>query len=327
MHNIIEVKNLGKNYKNLKRGEGKFEMAKTFFSRKYKITKALHNVSFNVKEGEFVGIIGPNGAGKSTLIKILTGILYQDSGTAKVMGFVPQEDRKKYVKNIGVVFGQRTQLWWDIPVRDSFEMLKYIYNIPEKTFNKNMKIFSKILGIDKYLTQPVRKLSLGERMKCDLVASLIHNPKLVFLDEPTIGLDVEAKYKLREFLKHINKMGTTVILTTHDMGDIEELCPRTIVIDRGTLVIDSLTKDIKDRVSNERILLLDFKDKPPKINNKPGIKVIGREGDRIMLSVDMRKHYISTVIKEILSKHKVDDISIQQPSIEEVVRRIYKGEL
>lgn len=327
MANIIEVRNLSKNYKSLKRGSGKFATVKTLFSRKYKVVRALNKTNIDVKQGEFLGIVGPNGAGKSTLIKIMTGILTPSSGYVKANGFIPYEERKKYTQNIGVVFGQRTQLWWDLPVRDSFEMLKHIYRIPDKTYRENLKIFSKVLDIEKYMTQPVRKLSLGERMRCDIAASLIHNPKIVFLDEPTIGLDVEAKFKLRNFLKSVNEKGTTIILTTHDMGDIEELCPRTIIIDKGKLMLDEPTKNIKNKISNERILIIDFTGRPPKIKKRKGTKIIGKEGDRILISVDTRKCHVSDVIKDILSKCKVDDIEIQQPSIEEVIRRIYRGEM
>jgi len=311
----------------LKRGKGKLAFFKTFVSRKYKIIKALRNVSFDIEEGEFVGIIGPNGAGKSTLAKIVTGILTPSYGKATVMGLVPYENRRKYTQNVGVVFGQRTQLWWDLPVKDSFEMLKHIYKIPEKQFKKNMKIFSNILEINKYMMQPVRKLSLGERMRCDMAASLVHNPKVIFLDEPTIGLDVEAKHRLRQFLKYVNEQGVTIILTTHDMGDIEELCPRTIIIDKGKMIMDTPTKDLRGKVSKERTLIIDFKGKIPKIKTKKGIKVIGREGDRLLVSVDITKHSVSDIVKEILAKYKIDDITIEQPSIEEVIRRIYKGEL
>jgi ABC-2 type transport system ATP-binding protein len=177
------------------------------------------------------------------------------------------------------------------------------------------------------MMQSVRKLSLGERMRCDMAASLLHNPKIIFLDEPTIGLDVEAKHRMRQFLKKVNENGTTIILTTHDMGDIEELCPRMIVIDKGKVIIDAPTKEIKNRISNERILIIDFKGKPPKIKNKRGMKVFSKEGDRIIIKIDIRKHTVSAAIKSILSRYEVDDITIEEPSIEEVVRRIYKGEL
>ncbi|MBU3905259.1 MAG: ATP-binding cassette domain-containing protein [Nanoarchaeota archaeon] len=327
MGNIIESRRLSKDYRILKRGKGRFAFFKTLVSRDYKIVRALKNVTFDIREGEFVGIVGPNGAGKSTLAKILTGILTPSSGKVKVMGLVPYESRRKYTQNIGVVFGQRTQLWWDLPVKESFNMLKHIYKIPEKDFQKNMKIFNKILEIDKYMMKPVRKLSLGERMRCDVAASLLHNPKVIFLDEPTIGLDVEAKHNLRQFLKHVNEQGVTVILTTHDMGDIEELCPRTIIIDHGKVIIDTPTSELRGKVSKERTLIIDFIGKPSKIKTRSGIKIIGREGDRILLSVDIRKHCVSDIVREMLTKYKISDVTIEQPSIEEVIRRIYKGEL
>ena len=322
--NIIETKKLSKEFNTPVRKPGLSGALKGVISRKNKKKIALKNVNIKINRGEFVGIIGPNGAGKSTLIKILTGILTPSSGTASVLGFIPWTQRQNYAKRIGVVFGQRTQLWWDLPVADSFDLLKSIYKISDRKQKANLAEFSRVLGIKKYFNQPVRKLSLGERMRCDLAASLLHSPELVFLDEPTIGLDVEAKWAMREFLKKTNKKGTTVILTTHDMGDIEELCPRLIIIDGGKVIYDGPTEDVKNMVT-ERGLVVDFKaPSPKKITLPSGIRLIGRQGDQAEFSINMKRINVSTAIKTILTKYKVDDISITEPSIEEIIRRIYR---
>ena len=209
------------------------------FVRDYKTVSAVDSVNFSIERGEMVGYIGPNGAGKSTSIKMLTGILVPSSGEIRVNGFVPFRQRRQYVKTIGVVFGQRTQLWWDIAVVESFKLLRRIYDVPQRDFDARMERFDEILGIRDYLHTPVRKLSLGERMRCDLAAALLHNPPLLFLDEPTIGLDVVAKDHIRQFLRAINReFQTTVLLTTHDLDDIEELCRRIMIIDHGKVLYD-----------------------------------------------------------------------------------------
>jgi len=323
--NLIKVKNLSKKFKTLKRKPGFKGALTNLFSRDYKIIKALQNISFKIKEGEFVGIIGPNGAGKSTLIKTLTGILIPDKGEVKVFDLIPYKQRQKYTKNIGVVFGQRTQLWWDLPVKDSFELIKAIYNIPEDIYKKNLKKFSDILDIKEYLSTPVRKLSLGQRMRCDLAASLIYEPGIVYLDEPTIGLDVEAKHRIRQFLKELNKSGTTVILTTHDMDDIEELCPRIIIIDKGKKIYDGPIDQIKKIFGKERTLVIDFYgDITNGKFNWKGVKLIEKEGDIVKLLINTNKTSVSGIIKRILSKWSVQDISIEEPQIEEIIRKIYR---
>jgi len=318
---IIEAKNLTKEFKNLKRKS----FFRDIFSRDYKKIKALDRINLKIERGEFVGIIGPNGAGKSTLIKILTGILTPSSGSAKVLGITPYEKRKENAKNIGVVFGQRSQLWWDLPVKDTFELLKHIYKIPKDRYDENLKKFSDVLGIDKYLDVPVRKISLGERMRCDLAASLMHNPEIVFLDEPTIGLDVEAKFRMREFLKDINGKGRTIILTTHDMGDIEELCSRIVIIDNGKKIYDGLFRDIKKRFGTERVLIVDFQNKVEKNKLKwKGVRFLDSEENKVFLGIDTKKTTVSDIIKKILEKWPIYDVSIEEPKIEEIIRKIYR---
>ncbi|MFH1228876.1 MAG: ATP-binding cassette domain-containing protein [Candidatus Aenigmatarchaeota archaeon] len=324
MSKIIEVKNLRKEFKTLNRGAGLKGQLRTLFSRKYETKNALDDVSLCVEEGEFLGIIGPNGAGKSTLIKVLTGILTPTSGEARVMEMVPYKNRQENAKSIGVVFGQRTQLWWDLPVKESFELLRHIFKIPDNVFKENIENFSNILGIDKYMSVPVRKLSLGERMRCDLAASLLHNPKVVYLDEPTIGLDVEAKHRIREFLKNLNKKGVTIILTTHDMGDIEELCPRIVIIDKGKKIFDGPVSEIKKKFGKERVLLIEFHDDVDTANiNFEGAKIISRDGSEIKFSIDTNKTSVSEIAKKIFAKYPVHDISIEEPDIEQIIRDIY----
>ena len=231
---MIEVEGLKKYYKIAKRDKGLMQTMRGLFKRKYEIRKAVDDISFQIKKGEIVGFIGPNGAGKSTTIKMLSGILYPDEGKLGVNGFVPYKQRKQYVKNIGVVFGQKTQLNWDLPLIESFELMKFIYKIPQEKYEENLHKFVKLLDMEDFINQPVRQLSLGQRMRGDIVAALLHSPEVVFFDEPTIGLDVVAKEKIRDFIKYMNKTEqTTIIFTTHDMQDIEKVCDRLIIIDSG----------------------------------------------------------------------------------------------
>ena len=319
---IIEVKNLSKEFKTLKRES----VIKGLFSRTYKKSKALNRVNLKIEKGEFVGVIGPNGAGKSTLIKILTGILTPTSGYVKVKDVIPYERRKENAKNIGVVFGWRTQLWWDLIVQDSFELIKYLYKIPENRFKDNLETFTTVLGIDKYLKSPVRKLSLGERVRCDLTASLLHDPPILFLDEPTIGLDVVAKQQIRDFLTKINKeKKVTIIITTHDMGDIEELCERVIIIDKGKKIFDGSINDIKNRFGTKRVLVVDFQDIIDKKKLKfEGVKILETEGNRFFLEINTKRTSLSGIIKKIISKWSLDDVKIEEPDVEDIIRKIYR---
>src|SRR5215471_9278772 len=246
---IIEVRELSKQFRTFRRREGVLGALQNLFVREYITVNAVDRVSFTIQPGEMVGYIGANGAGKSTTIKILTGILVPTSGHVVANGSVPYRDRRRYTKELGVVFGQRTQLWWDIAVVESFKLLKEIYEIPDVGYRRRLDLFGEILGIGEYLHTPVRKLSLGERMRCDLAAALLHNPPLLFLDEPTIGLDVVAKDHIRHFLRAINeRYRTTVLLTTHDLDDIEELCRRIMIIDHGALLFDGPLAGLKERL-------------------------------------------------------------------------------
>ena len=243
---MITMENVCKSYKIAKRNAGFGEACKALFRRKYEELHALRGVSFTIEEGEMVGYIGPNGAGKSSTIKILSGILKPDSGTCLVDGRVPWKNRVAHVSQIGVVFGQRSQLWWDVPVIDSFELLKDIYSIPDRVYRSNLEELTELLNLEEFLKTPTRQLSLGQRMRCEIAASLLHRPKILFLDEPTIGLDAVSKLAVRDFIKKQNELHkTTVILTTHDMQDIEALTKRIILIGKGQILMDGTLEDIK----------------------------------------------------------------------------------
>ena len=259
MTSIIHVKLLEKTFKRYKDHKGYFGVLRNLFAREFDIIHAVDKVSFNINRGELVGYIGPNGAGKSTTIKMLTGLLVPTSGEVIVDGYIPWKDRKKYVKEIGAVFGQRTTLWWDLPVKNSLELLKYIYEIPEDQYKQNIELFKEILDLSALLDVPVRTLSLGQRMRADLCAAFLHNPKIVFLDEPTIGLDVVAKQHIRDFIRFINQeRQTTVLLTTHDLSDLHKLCERVMIIDLGKILYDGSLTKLLNAYGGRRILRVDF---------------------------------------------------------------------
>lgn len=245
---IVQLKGIGKSFKVAKRAAGLKQAAKALFVRDYTVVEALKDVSFSIGKGEIVGYIGPNGAGKSTTIKVMSGILVPDEGSCRVMGYTPWTDRVAYVKHIGVVFGQRSQLWWDVPVIDSYELLKDIYKIPQRMYEDNLRMLTETLDLAEFIRTPVRQLSLGQRMRCEIAASLLHSPSILFLDEPTIGLDAVSKLAVRQFIKTINKeQGVTVILTTHDMADIEALADRILMIGKGALLYDGSLEQLRGR--------------------------------------------------------------------------------
>lgn len=256
---MIKVEHVRKTYKVSKRNAGFGPALKALFHKEYEYIHALDDVSFTISEGEMVGYIGPNGAGKSSTIKILSGILTPEDGTCQIDGLTPWKDRIRHVQNIGVVFGQRTQLWWDVPVLDSFELLKEIYRIDPNIYKRNLEMLSELLNLSELLKTPVRQLSLGQRMRCEIAASLLHNPKILFLDEPTIGLDAVSKLAVRDFILQLNReKNTTVILTTHDMQDIEALTNRVILIGRGKVLLDGTIDDIRGNFASTEEALADF---------------------------------------------------------------------
>jgi ABC-2 type transport system ATP-binding protein len=325
---LVEVQNLTKEFRTFKRREGVKGAIQNLFVRERLIVKAVDRVSFSIQPGEMVGYIGANGAGKSTTIKMLTGILVPTGGRVFANGFVPYRDRRHYTKRIGVVFGQRTQLWWDIAVVESFKLLKELYEIPDEDYRKRLGLFSEILNLKDYMNTPVRKLSLGERMRCDLAASLLHNPPLLFLDEPTIGLDVVAKDRIREFLKEINRLErTTVLLTTHDLSDIEELSRRIMIIDRGKILFDGDLAEMKKRLAQYTQVKFFLKDRTqaallPQVTTD-GISCERVDDVTFLMRFDREKHSSAEVIRNLVNRLEVRDIFIEEEPIEDIVKRIY----
>jgi ABC-2 type transport system ATP-binding protein len=320
---MIEVKNLSKTFKVYKRNEGLKEAFKALFNRKYEIVQALDDVSFNIDEGEMVGYIGPNGAGKSTTIKIMSGILNPDRGQCIINGRTPWKDRINHVRDIGVVFGQRTQLWWDVPVVDSLSLIKDIYKVPENQYKKNIKELAELLNIGDIIKTPTRQLSLGQRMRCEIGASLIHDPKILFLDEPTIGLDSISKISVREFIKDINKeKKTTVILTTHDTQDIEALTKRIILIGKGRVLLDGQLDDLKEKFNKERIITLNYYGDLDQARN--GLKIIKKYEGRAVIEVDTNIISVSEAIGYLSSKVNINDVQVSSTTVEDVVVGLYK---
>lgn len=320
---MIEMKGISKTFKVSKRNAGLRKAVKALFKRKYEIVEALKDVSFTIDEGEMVGYIGPNGAGKSTTIKIMSGILNPDKGQCLINGRVPWKDRIRHVKDIGVVFGQRSQLWWDVPVVDSFELLKDIYKISDREFKINMKMLIDMLNIQEIVKVPVRQLSLGQRMRCEIAASLLHNPKILFLDEPTIGLDAVSKITVRDFIKNINKENkTTVILTTHDTQDIEALTKRIILIGKGKILLDGNLQDLKQKFNKNRTITIKYGgeiDKLPK-----GLTFIEQHSGHAVLSVDTEVIPISSVVSYLAQKIELNDLSVASATVDDVVVGLYK---
>jgi ABC-2 type transport system ATP-binding protein len=284
---------------------------------------AVDDVSFSITPGEMVGYVGPNGAGKSTTIKMLTGILVPSGGHVRVLGLEPVRQRVELARRIGVVFGQRTQLWWDLPLVDSFELLRHIYRIPSQTYDANIATFSGVLDLEPFMSTPVRQLSLGQRMRGDLAAALLHDPEILFLDEPTIGLDVVAKARIREFLAEVNaQRRTTVLLTTHDMDDIEQLCRRMLIIDHGRVIYDGDLETVRRRFGGESVLVVDLAEPGPPLD-VAGAKVVKTEGPRQWLTFRRDEVTAAKLIADVAAKAELRDLALEEPAIEDVIRRIY----
>jgi ABC-2 type transport system ATP-binding protein len=327
MSAIIQVKDLQKEFRIARREEGRFGALRTLLAPRYQTKVAVDNVSFEIQPGELVAYLGPNGAGKSTTVKMLTGLLVPTSGQVSVRGLVPHRRRIENARQIGVVFGQRSQLWWDLPLVESFELLQHIYRIPTPLYRRNMERLCDLLGMDEFLGTPVRQLSLGQRMRADLAAALLHSPPLVYLDEPTIGLDPVAKERIREFIREVNRQeGVTFILTTHDMQEIEKLCDRVMLIDKGTLVYDGAIANIKERFGKERTLVVDLEEAPPagELAEVEGAVLVRREDRRFWLRFNRDETSASRLIAGISALHNIVDLTVEEPEIESIIARIYQ---
>lgn len=332
---MIKVLNLTKEFKTNKKYPGFKGAIKSLFSTEYTVNKAVDNMNFQIGEGEVVGYIGSNGAGKSTTIKMMTGILTPTSGKVTVNGITPYENREKNAKNIGVVFGQKTQLWWDLPISETFSLLKDIYDISDNDFEERMNFFKKVLGLEEFFLNPVRTLSLGQRMRADLAAALIHNPKVIYLDEPTIGLDVVVKESVRKAIKEINKKyGTTIILTTHDLNDIEELCNRIIIIDKGKKIYDGEIEGVKEKYGYLTTVEIQVKENInlDKFNEFADMKKdeefnLLYKDNKLFISFNKNKISSADIIGRTMKKLNVIDFSIKETSIEDIVKKMYRNEV
>lgn len=359
---MIEVRDVRKEFKTPVVKEGRFSGLRTLFSREYKTKEAVRGISFQVEPGEFLGYIGPNGAGKSTTIKMLSGILHPTSGEVLIRGLSPHRERRRVVKNLGVVFGQRTQLWWDLPVKDSYDILAKMYGVDEVNKRRRLDQFAELLDLRTFWETPVRKLSLGQRMRADLAAAMLHDPELLFLDEPTIGLDVNAKRSIREFLTLLNKdFGKTVLLTTHDMDDIEQLCSRVMVINNGGLTYDGTIQSLRDTIGLPSLITVTYRgafqipevygaaeeevsttsaaiavatttsattsaacagERETNLRRLP-IRVVGITGNMVTVEANRREINTLDVMKELGSWGELDDIDMKDPDFEDIIHKVY----
>lgn len=322
---IIEVKNLNKKFKIKEKEKGLIGSLKSMFKPKYKTIKAVDNISFSVEKGEILAFIGPNGAGKSTTIKMLTGILYPTSGEIKVMELDPSTKRKQLAYKIGTVFGQKEQLWTHLTPYDNFKFFGAIYDVPAEVIEERIQDLVTTFELEKFINIPVRNLSLGQRIRCEIVAALIHKPEILFLDEPTIGLDPVVKENIRKLIKKMNKeYNTTIFLTSHDMGDIEKLCKRVIIINNGKIIMDDLMSNLKYHYLNKKIIEVKTKEKV-ELNEEEGIKILKDKGENLKIEIDAQKKSVTDVIRA-LNTENILDISISSMPLEDIIRQIYKGE-
>lgn len=327
MNSIIQVNRLAKHFKVAVRRAGALGWLSNLVRRDYRIVRAVDGISFELAPGEIVGYLGPNGAGKSTTLKMLSGLLAPTDGELIVDGFIPWEERREYVQRIGAVFGQRSTLWWDLPVIESLEMIAHIYRIPPIRYRNNLYEFRKLLDLDPFINTPVRSLSLGQRMRADLCAALLHNPPLLFLDEPTIGLDVVAKERIRGFIRHIHRdRGVTILLTTHDLSDVEKLCERILIIDHGRLLYDGRLAVLRERFGGMRRLSVDFAEDHPDYD-LPGAVIAEREGPRVTYLYDPGTHTAAELIASLSDRYRIRDLEVREADIETTIRRIYEERL
>lgn len=319
---MIELTHISKTFRVARRNGGLSEAAKALFKREYTEIRALSDLSFKINDGEIVGYIGPNGAGKSSTVKVMCGILTPDSGTCSVCGLTPWKERKRLASHIGVVFGQRSQLFWDVPVIDSYELLRDIYHVAESEYKANLDRLTGLLNLSELLRTPARQLSLGQRMRCELAASLLHSPEVLFLDEPTIGLDAVSKIAVRQFIRDLNHdKGTTVILTTHDMQDIEALASRILLVGRGRVLLDGTLDELRRAHSPLRTVTLEYSGVLPEL---PNVTVTDHQDTRAVLTVDTRECSVSDVIAALSAAVEVRDLSVSGQSAEELVAGLYK---
>jgi len=333
---MIDVRRLNKTFRLARRRPGILGGLRSIVDPEIRVVEAVQKLDLQVERGEMIGLVGPNGAGKSTTIKMLTGILMPTSGSIRVAGLVPVRQRRQLAARIGVVFGQRTQLWWDLPLADSLHLLRHLYRVPEARYNANFARLSEMLDLKDFLDTPVRQLSLGQRMRGDLAAALLHDPELLYLDEPTIGLDVVAKARIRQFLLSINaEHGTTILLTTHDMDDVETLCPRMVIIDHGRKLYDGTVAAIRERFGGERTLIavldaaelaaLPYDEGKPVLRELPtGVQLVKAEGPRLWLTFGRDALPAHELVSWLGARYRLRDVTFQEPEIEDVIRRIYE---
>jgi ABC-2 type transport system ATP-binding protein len=337
MEAMIEAKSLSKTFRVARRRPGLLGGLRSVVDPEVRVVQAVYELSLHIERGEMIGLVGPNGAGKSTTIKMLTGILMPTGGRVRVAGLNPMRQRRELAARIGVVFGQRSQLWWDLPLIDSLRLLRHLYRVPEKRHSNNLARLRTMLDLDEFLDTPVRQLSLGQRMRGDLAAALLHDPELLYLDEPTIGLDVVAKARIREFLLAINaEQGVTVLLTTHDMDDVEALCPRMLIIDHGCKLYDGSVTEIRERFGGERTLIAvldpsevaamshDAQGQPVLADLPGGVRQVQAEAPRIWLTFSKDSLPAHELVAWLGARYRLRDVTFQEPEIEDVIRRIYE---
>lgn len=324
---FIEVENVSKTFKVSKRSAGIPGMIANMFVPKFEKKEAVRDISLSIEKGEMVGFIGPNGAGKSTTTKMLSGILCPDNGTINVNGYVPYKQRKDYVAGIGVVFGQKSQLQWDLPVIDSFELLRAIYRIPDDLYKKNLDRFVEMLDMGKFINQPVRQLSLGQRMRADIVAALLHSPQIVFFDEPTIGVDIIGKETIRKFIKELNEQDDiTMLFTTHDMQDIEQTCKRIIIIDKGKIMYDGSLAEIRSKYGTTRQLIAEM-NQDMEVASIKDVIIEKQDNRKYSFTFDNQVVDVNRLMHTILDTYNVKDVTVNEPEIESIIQKMYNGEV
>jgi ABC-2 type transport system ATP-binding protein len=322
--NIITVRSITKEYKQYKRFSGFWGSFRSLVTQEYTVHSAVEEISFAINQGEAVGYLGPNGAGKSTMIKMLTGILVPSSGELHVRGNIPHKKRRENSRHIGVVFGQRSQLWWDLPVIDSFDLHRHIYKIPLEKYKINLHKYTELLDMGNYLHQPVRQLSLGQRMRAEIAIALLHDPEILFLDEPTIGLDIMAKDRIREFLRTVNReRKVTIVLTTHDMHDIEEICPRLLIVNKGRLVYDGEVQYLKTQLGGERKVTIEFADSPGPIQIA-GATLVKDEDRRKQYLIPRNTSSVFEQLSRLTERYPITDVTMEESGIEDVIRSLYQ---